>query len=230
MRGYVLAGGLSTRMGTDKADMLFDGATMLEIAVATMAIVCKEVSVVGVRDQVPAGVTCIADMYPGCGPMGGIQAALRDCRQRGAEFAVFLPVDMPLLPGGLLRSLTEYWKSSETVRVAVSVADERVQPLVSMIHVDVLATLDAALARGDHKLQPALHAAAQDLAANLLNSTESRFLATSFEFGDRVVLTAGTKLSWCPTDTEWARRSLWFANLNTPAELKEAMAHTRKAG
>ena len=202
---------------------------MLETAVASMAAVCDDVTVVGVREHLPSGVSCIPDGYPGCGPMGGIEAALRDCQQKVAEFAVFLPVDMPLLPGGLLRALTDVWRSFDNVRVAVSVADGRIQPLVSMIHVDVLATLDTALARGDHKLQPALRAAAETLAQKLPVPAESLFLATNLEFGDRVVLTAAeTVLPWSPTRMEWERRCFWFSNLNTQAELHEALAHTRK--
>ncbi len=211
-------------MGTDKGNVLFAGTTMLEIATAAMAIVCENVTVVGNRDQVPPGVACIADVYPGCGPMGGIEAALRDCRQHGGEFAVFLPLDMPLLPGGLLRALTEFWRSSPCVRVSVTVADDRVQPLVSMIHVDVATALGAAIARGDHKLQPALRDAAGALAEKLPAAADSVFLATSLRFGDRVVFTAaGNELSWTPTDAEWNCRSWWFANLNTQAELQEAL-------
>ena len=230
LRGYVLAGGQSTRMGTDKADVVFEGMTMLERAVATMSEVCDVVSVVGARDLVPAEATCIPDVYPRCGPMGGIQAALQDCRQNSAEFAVFLPVDMPLLPGGFLRALTEFWMSAETVRVAVTVADGRIQPLVSMLHVDISATLVAALTRGDHKLQPALRAAAAALAEQLTIPAELVFLETAPAFGDRVVLTAdGVELPWSPTPAEWERRSLWFTNLNTQRDLQEALEQTRTA-
>ena len=215
-------------MGMDKAEVVFEDSTMLEIAVATMTTVCDNVSVVGLRDQIPAGIACVPDIYPGCGPMGGIEAALRDCRQHAAAFAVFLPVDMPFLPGGLLRSLADLWSSCDTARVAVAFADDRIQPLVSMIHVDVGTALDAALARGDHKLQPVLRRAAETLAEELRASTDSVFLATSLAFGDKVVLTEmGGELSWSPTAVEWDRRAWWFANLNTRAELQEALAHVR---
>lgn len=227
MRGYVLAGGRSSRMGTDKAAVLFRGRTMLEIAITTMAAVSKDVVVIGDRSAVPDGVRSIADTFPGCGPMGGIEAALRDCRQASAAYGAFLPVDMPLLPVGLLRALVSLWRQSSTVRIAVVVADGRLQPLVSLMHVDVLPTLQAALGRGDRKLQPALRAAAGELAAGLRVAEQDVFLQTFLEFGDRVVLTAdGTELPWRPTEGEWAARAGWFANLNTPEELREAQPET----
>ena len=216
-------------MGTDKAELIFDGRTMLEIAHASMGTVSDEVAVVGTGDRPLAGAACILDTYPGCGPMGGMEAALRDCRKHAAEFAVFLPVDVPLLPGGLLRALTDVWTASEAVRVAVAVADGRVQPLISMIHVDVQATLAAALERGDHKLQPALRAAAQSLAEPLRAPLDSVFFATSLTFGARVVITSsGVELAWTPTAAEWESRGAWFANLNTPKDLQEALERRRK--
>ena len=99
--------------------------------------------------------------------MGGIEAALRDCAQQGGDLAVFVPVDTPLLPGGLLRALVELWTGSATLRLGMALADGRMQPLVSMMHVDLLPELRAALDRGDHKLQPVLRFAIEKLAAGL---------------------------------------------------------------
>ena len=223
VRGYVLAGGRSSRMGTDKAEVLFGGRTMLAAAVATMRSVCDEVAVVGARENVPAPATCVVDRFPGCGPTGGIEAALGDCRERGAEFAVFLPVDTPLLPGGLLRTLVGLWTESEVVRAAVTVADGRVQPLISMLHVDLLPAFREALERGDLKLQPLLRAAAAGAGERMGAAADAVSLATAIGFReDRVVMAGETKLDWLPTEEEWACRSAWFANLNTPLELQAA--------
>ncbi len=210
-------------MGTDKAEVLFGGRTMLAAAVATMRSVCDEVAVVGARESVPSPARCVVDRFPGCGPMGGIEAALGDCREHGAEFAVFLPVDTPLLPGGLLRALVELWTESDVVRVAVTVADGRVQPLISMLHADLLPAFREALERGDLKLQPLLRAAAMGVAERMGIAWDVVSLATAIGFGeDGVVTVGGAELGWVPTEEEWACRSAWFANLNTPLELQAA--------
>ena len=223
VRGYVLAGGRSSRMGTDKAEVLFAGRTMLAAAVATMRSVCDEVVVIGTREHVPPPASCVADRFPECGPMGGIEAALGDCEEHGAELAVFLPVDTPLLPGGLLGALVELWTESESVRAAVSVADGRVQPLISMLHVELLPAFREALGRGNLKLQPELRAAAASVAERSGLEVDAVLFATTVAFrGDRRVMAGDAELGWVPTEEEWACRSAWFANLNTPLELQRA--------
>ncbi len=212
-------------MGTDKAEIVFGGRTLLDHAVATMRSVRAEVVVVGQRERVPVGSVCIPDGVPGCGPMGGIEAALRDCVRHGGEIAVFVPVDTPLLPGGLLQSLVELWTASPTMRLGVARADGRVQPLISAMHVDLLPALRAALVRGDHTLQPVLRAAAEGLARELEASLEAVFAVTPIGFGEGRVLAGegGVELRWQPSAREWERRSSWFANLNTPAELEAVL-------
>ena len=212
-------------MGTDKAEIAFEGRTLLEHAVTTMRRVCEEVVIVGSRERIPEGTVCIPDGVPGCGPMGGIEAALRDCAQQGGETAVFVPVDTPLLPGGLLRALVELWTGSATMRVGMALADGLVQPLISALHVDLLPALRAALDHGNHTLQPALRSAAEGLAERMGVPLRAVLALTPLDFGDdgRVLAgDGGAELSWTPSRVEWERRVSWFANLNTPAELQAA--------
>lgn len=216
-------------MGIDKAEIVFGGRTLLENAVTAMRSVSDQVVIVGERKEVPADVMCLPDMFAGCGPMGGMETALRDCEQNGAKLAAFLPIDTPLLPGGLLRGLVEFWSERETVRVGVAVADGYVQPLISVLHVDLLPALRARLEAGDHKLQPALRSATSALAEKLDVVLNEVFVQTPIEFGDRVVLSPqGTPLHFLPTAEEWERRSMWFANLNTPAELQRLLKGEQK--
>jgi molybdenum cofactor guanylyltransferase len=100
--GCVLAGGRSSRFGSDKALARLGDATLLDRAVAALAAWCDEVVVVG-RDQAPAPV--LPDWPgPGMGPLGGIAAALRHARASGhAEVltcgvdSLGLPADLPAL-------------------------------------------------------------------------------------------------------------------------------------
>lgn len=230
VRGYVLAGGRSSRMGTDKAEIVFEGRTLLDRAVATMGEACAEVTVVGDRKRVPEGTASVPDGVPGCGPVGGIEAALGDCVRKGGEIAVFLPVDMPLLPGGLLRALVGAWTASKTMRLGVVVEDGRMQPLISAVHAELLAAVRAALGRGDYKLQPVLRSAAEDLARRMDVPLAAVFAATPLRLGNGRVLAGddGAELPWRPSPLEWERRLSWFKNLNTPAELAEACGGENK--
>jgi len=212
--GYVLAGGLSSRMGSDKAEMQLGGLTLLEIAVGKLRQICGEVVVVGRREFVPAGVRVIPDLRPGCGPMGGIEAALSDA---GSGRAMFLPVDMPLVPADLLGRMAREWIGSDA-RVCLAVVDGRVQPLVSLVGSEMLRAVRGALARGEYKVSPVLEGAGAEDASQVEGRSVVR---TEISTAERDLIWPG----WRPSEEEWAARELWFANLNTPEEFASAQSY-----
>ncbi|KPF91690.1 molybdenum cofactor guanylyltransferase [Novosphingobium sp. AAP83] len=89
--GAVLAGGLSTRFGSDKALAELGGRTLLARAVDALSGVCETVVVVG-RDV--ASVQTLPD-WPsaGMGPLGGIAAALHHARDAGFSEVLTCAVD-----------------------------------------------------------------------------------------------------------------------------------------
>lgn len=95
--GLILAGGLSSRMGEDKATLMIDGQTMLErTAMALRAAGADLVVVSGAR---PGG---IPDRWPQAGPVGGIASAAEVLPD--AEWLI-VPVDMPRLGASVLAPL-----------------------------------------------------------------------------------------------------------------------------
>lgn len=209
-------------MGVDKAELRLGGRTLLELAIEKLHPVSAEVVVVGNRVALPKGVRGIADRFEACGPLGGIEAALRDLGERlgeqEAEWAAFLPVDMPLLPAGLFQELVRDWLDRKTRPTVATVnADGRLQPLVSLVHQAVLPYTQRALAAGEFKVRPVLEQAAAELASGEANGrcgmerTELQVEELRGGFG-----------GWRPTAAEWHARSQWFANLNTPEEFRVA--------
>jgi molybdopterin-guanine dinucleotide biosynthesis protein A len=97
--GAVLAGGLSSRFGSDKALAEFRGRTLLARAVDTLSGWCEHVIVVG-RATAPA--PTLPD-WPraGMGPLGGIAAALHHARDEGYELLLTCGVDSLALPDDL---------------------------------------------------------------------------------------------------------------------------------
>jgi len=97
--GLVLAGGLSSRMGEDKAALRIGGVTLLDLA--SRALRACGASVVAVSGTRPGG---IPDRWPQAGPVGGIASA--------ADFlpdadVLVVPVDMPYLSSVLLTPLLD---------------------------------------------------------------------------------------------------------------------------
>jgi molybdopterin-guanine dinucleotide biosynthesis protein A len=91
----ILAGGHATRFGgRDKGTLLVDGRTIRDRQVAELSSLTEDVMIVGQPGDVAQRVRAIADIVPGCGPLGGLHAALTEARGD----AVFLVAcDMPYI-------------------------------------------------------------------------------------------------------------------------------------
>jgi molybdopterin-guanine dinucleotide biosynthesis protein A len=87
--GAILAGGRATRFGgRDKSALLVDGRPILDHQVAALAPAVDEVLIVGG----PRATT--HDIVPGCGPLGGLHAALTAAR---GDAVLLVACDMPYL-------------------------------------------------------------------------------------------------------------------------------------
>jgi molybdenum cofactor guanylyltransferase len=97
--GVVLAGGQSSRFGSDKALAELHGQTLLLRAIDMLSGWCDHVAVVG-RETAPA--PTLPDWpRPGMGPLGGIAAALRLARDEVFDVVLTCGVDSAELPENL---------------------------------------------------------------------------------------------------------------------------------
>jgi molybdopterin-guanine dinucleotide biosynthesis protein A len=151
LSGFVLAGGKSSRMKTDKAFLKFDGETFLEKAFKTLVPLCKNTKIVINKDQkqkfeeaFPA-LDFVFDIYTMRGALGGIHAALRNCE---AKFALILAVDLPLVTTETLQKLTRI--SDDFSAIVPRQTDRRLQPLCAVYRVkDCLPKLEKLLETND---------------------------------------------------------------------------------
>lgn len=97
--GAILAGGLASRFGSDKALAELDGHPLISIAHEALSGWCDHVVVVG-REKGPG--PCLPDWpRPGMGPLAGLAAALRFARDEGYGAVLSCGVDAPGLPENL---------------------------------------------------------------------------------------------------------------------------------
>lgn len=101
--GAVLAGGQSSRFGSDKALAELGGQTLIARAMDMLSGWCEHVVVVG-RETAPA--PTLPD-WPrsGMGPLAGIAAALHHARDQGYAAVLTCGVDSAELPEDLLQLL-----------------------------------------------------------------------------------------------------------------------------
>ena len=145
---FVLAGGRSSRMGSDKALLPIGGMNLLEIAVAKLREVSPRIVIVGSRERYAQYGDVIEDIIPACGPLSGIHAALSTTR---SELNLILSVDMPLMPPDFLRWLTQTAASGDEL-ATVPEARGRTQPLCSVFRRAAIAQVENALRTGEYKV------------------------------------------------------------------------------
>lgn len=150
LTAFVLAGGKSTRMGRDKAELSFHGETLLETALRAARGVTADVRVVGSpRLYAKYGAT-INDIFANCGPLGGIHAALSHAK---TQFSLILAVDTPFLSPGLLVHLARR-ALAERAAVTAPEINGYPQPLCAIYSRDFAPIAERALRAGQYKIVP----------------------------------------------------------------------------
>ena len=211
--GYVLAGGKSSRMGQDKALLELAGKPLVLRAVEKLRQVCAEVSILGNRDELEAYAPLVRDLHEGCGPLGGIEAALAHSTK---AWNLFMAVDMPFLPVGFLDVWVRSVLEKGRARVALFTVDGRPQPALCLVHKEVAPFVTGAMQRGEFKLFPVLMEAATQLAGRF--GVELNEVLLNFPRSGEFAAFDGGLKGWVPTEVQRGASHLWFANLNTPEE------------
>ena len=140
----VLAGGLSRRMGRDKADLPWGEETFLQHQLS----LGREL---GVSDMLVSGyrgegcpVRVVEDRFPQRGPLGGLEATLGAAQH---QKCLVLTVDMPCLHAKVLRALIE--KSLESTKpVTVLRHGDKVEPLLGVYDRCLVEEIRLALEQG----------------------------------------------------------------------------------
>ena len=199
--GFVLAGGRSSRMGQNKALIEFAGRRLIQHAVGILREAGLETRIAGAASGVSQFAPVVSDMPEdsGLGPLAGIRSALSACLCR---FAVFLPVDMPLIPASLLEYLVRYAVVTQKTVTVASVAGFT-QTFPAVIDCAAIESLRESLRSGDRNCLKAFCAAGEALPGG--------FEALPLE----VLLQPGQvrhPLALYPNQ--------WFLNGNTPDDLR----------
>jgi len=147
---FVLAGGQSRRMGTDKAFIDWKGRPLLQHALELAASVCPRLSIVGATDKFSRFGPVVEDHFLARGPLAGIHAALRSSK---ADLNLILAVDLPFLEPRFLKFLLEQAQQS-TPLVTVPRTADGWQPLCAVYRRDFAEVADTALRLGRNKIDP----------------------------------------------------------------------------
>jgi molybdopterin-guanine dinucleotide biosynthesis protein A len=190
--GIVLAGGRSSRFGSDKLVMPIDGVPLLHHALAAIAQACSEVIVVAgpaglatasLRDppNLPMPLVLVRDPVPFPGPLAALITA---ARQASGERLLLVAGDMPTLVPAVLRRLSAW--SSGHVGARLDTGEGPLQPIpIGLDRQAILRAAPALIAGGSRSLRAMLPL----LDLELVPETEWRVLdpeATSLRDIDRL--------------------------------------------
>jgi molybdopterin-guanine dinucleotide biosynthesis protein A len=135
IQSFILAGGKSRRMGTDKSQLVIEGQTFVERIAVELSRATSSVTIVGgvsePEEQNSRVLKTAPDVFPEWGALGGVHAALAAC---SAEWALVVACDFPFVTSELFRSLASLRGDFEAV--APIQADEIPQPLCSLYRVE----------------------------------------------------------------------------------------------
>ena len=192
VRGFVVAGGQSSRMGQDKARLLYRETTLLEHAIALSGQVTSDVRVLcgQTRRYEDAGVPVVQDAICGVGPVGGLYSALLSASVDGRDRTFWLAVDLPLVPASFVTGLV---KGLDRADVVMARTHRGPEPLCAAFRTEpALAAVRRALIEGRLKLTSALdgllvHTIEADGAtfANVNTTTEYERLCRGLREADR---------------------------------------------
>ena len=109
---FILAGGESRRMGTDKSQLVLDGETFVERIVTKLATTTKNVVIVGKPSTASPTLQHLPDVYPKWGALGGVHTALASC---GAPWCLIVACDFPFVTAELFQRLASLRGNFEAV-------------------------------------------------------------------------------------------------------------------
>jgi len=151
--GFVLAGGQSSRMGSDKALLPYRDRRLIQFVAEAVRDAAGSVTIVAPPERYAhLGLPVIADEIPGEGPLGGIITALAGS---DAEWNLIVACDMPGVSAAFLRNLlAEAVRAQSDICLPVSAAGLP-EPLCAVYRSSSLPALRAAFAAGVRKVTSA---------------------------------------------------------------------------
>lgn len=198
--GFVLAGGRSSRMGRDKALVELAGKPLVAWSLEILRAARLAARIAGARVDLSAFAPVVADEAADAGPLGGICSALRATK---AEWAVFVPVDLPLIPAALIRYLVDH---ARVTGAAVTVAS-----------LNGFAQTFPAVVRGE----------LAEMLEGELRAGRSGAFAAFTAAGVQVVPVEMAVQAGCVRDERGWPAYRWFWNVNTVEELERVEGHLR---
>ncbi|MCF6366876.1 MAG: molybdenum cofactor guanylyltransferase [Bacteroidales bacterium] len=143
----ILAGGKSSRMGTDKALLKFQGKTFVQILYDNLNGICKEVIISSNNRKVKvSGAKTIPDEIANIGPTGGLYTCLKQIK---TDYAFVVTVDTPFVSVDLL---SEIYSKIAGYDVVIIEQNNKIHPLIGVYHKNIIKLLETEIEEKKYKV------------------------------------------------------------------------------
>ena len=144
---FVLAGGKSTRMGSEKALLPWGKQTLLERVLGIAKTLSPEVLIVGNTAKFSSYGAVVEDVFRERGPLGGIHAALQ---ASATDLNLILAVDLPLVEPKPLKHLVTQARATTAIVTVPHCGGW--QPLCAVYRREFLGFAEQSLHQGRNKI------------------------------------------------------------------------------
>ncbi len=147
----ILAGGKSSRMGSDKGLVEFSRKKMIEHVLGNVKSVINEILIVSNNHEYKSfGCPVFEDINKNCGPLGGIHAGLSYSK---TEWNLIVGCDMPFITPEFISFLISNISTADAV---IPVHNGNNEPLCGLYHKSSLTKLESLLLKQELKMQNVL--------------------------------------------------------------------------
>ena len=151
--GIILAGGKSSRMGTDKGLLDFEGQSLIEYAISVIRPICNEILIsTNQKGYEGYGFPIITDNFTDCGPIGGLEAALKASK---TDWNVVISCDTPSLKVELFQEMIAQIKDQD---VLIPSHENGIEPLAGIYHKRMSSTFKQKIDAKEYKLRKIIKA------------------------------------------------------------------------
>lgn len=151
--GVILAGGRSSRLGWDKADIKISTASLLEKTAFLLEQLFEEIWVIGRKpdhDLIRRGIKWHLDLIQDVGPVAGIYTALKVIDK---EACLVVACDMPRLNLSVLKKLLQDREGRRAdIIISRHAASGKLEPLVGIYRKGILSLMEKLLAKRKFKV------------------------------------------------------------------------------
>lgn len=146
--GIILAGGMSTRFGSNKALSQFDGERLIYRLCKTISAVTDRITLITNTPEEYAflKLPSTRDLVPRCGPIGGIYTALK---MLDTPLCLCVACDMPFIKADFLKYMIE---RSPGFDIVVPMNNRREEPLCALYRDSCTDAVEKQIQSGKHKI------------------------------------------------------------------------------